>query len=273
MRYWRVCLCVCLLLVSMTPQLASAQSDLGELVTDRPDFTESSVVVGTGVIQVESGTSLEFDGAGDAHSRTLTTPLALMRLGVSKTLELRLSSDGGLFSTYGQGASRFSTNAAADMEVGAKWAFFTHEPAGFALAVIPMVSLPVGSSLGSSGSYDPTVKLTWAKSLPSGFDLSGNYNVAAIRDDLGRYAEQAHSVSLAHEVGGGWGMYWEAFGFITSGRPYGAAWTVNSGVTHGIGGNAQFDVEVGRGVTAAAPDWFVGMGMAMRRAPWRRAVQ
>lgn len=98
-------------------------------------------------------------------------------------------------------------------------------------------------------------------------------NVARLADDLGRYTEQAHSVSLGHELTGGWGMYWEGYGFITSGRPFGQAWTLNTGVTHGLGSNAQFDVEVGRGVSAAAPDWFVGVGMGIRTAALRRMLQ
>lgn len=275
MRIRRVWVGVCglLLVLALARNGAAQATDLGELVTDRPDFTESSNVVGKGVMQFETGSSIEFDGTGDAHSRTVTLPLALMRLGVSKRLELRLSGDGGIFTTYGQGTSRFRTNAASDMEVGAKWVFLDREASGFAMAVIPMMSLPIGSAVSSSGSLDPTVKLTWAKSLPSGFELSGNYNVARLRDDLGRYSEQAHSVSLGHDIGAGFGMYWEGYGFITSGRPYGAAWTLNTGITHGIGGNTQLDLEIGRGVTAAAPDWFVGVGMGIRTAALRRAIQ
>ena len=113
----------------------------------------------------------------------------------------------------------------------------------------------------------------WAKDLPRGFDVSGNFNVAVLADDLGRYTEQAHSVSVAHDLAGGWGMYWEGYGFITSKRPVGQAWTVNTGISHGIGGNAQFDVEVGHGVSAAAPDWFMGVGFGVRTAALRRVLQ
>lgn len=274
MRNARVTRLLCLMVVVLWSRLAVAQTtDVGELVTDRPDFTESSVVVGPGMMQLETGSSLEFDGSGDGRSRTLTTPLALMRMGISKTVELRFSSDGDIFTAFGQGPSRVTTNGLADIEVGAKWVFLDRKEQTFAMAMIPMVSVPLGSSVASSGYWDPMVKLTWAKSLSRGFELSGNYNVARLGDDLGRYTEQAHSVSLAHDLVGGWGMYWEGYGFVTTGRPVGQAWTVNSGVTHGLGANAQFDVEVGRGVTAAAPDWFIGVGMGIRTAALRRVLQ
>jgi hypothetical protein len=40
---------------------------------------------------------------------------------------------------------------------------------------------------------------------------------------------------------------------------------VNSGVTMALGANGQVDVEVGRGVSGQAQDWFVGIGFAVRR--------
>lgn len=176
MRNARMTELVCGAVLLLLPVVAAAQTtDVGELVTDRPDFTESSMVVGPGMMQLETGSSLEFDGRGDGRSRTLTTPLALMRLGISRTVELRLSSDGDIFTAFGQGSSRFSTNGFADVEVGAKWVFLDRKAQAFAMAVIPMVSVPVGTAIASSGTLDPTVKLTWAKSLPGGFDLSGNY--------------------------------------------------------------------------------------------------
>lgn len=266
-RVWQA-VCVCAVLV--VPEYAWAQTDAGELVTDRPDFTESSRVVGRGIIQVESGTLIELDGSGDQRSRTVTAPLALMRLGVSPRLELRLSGNGGIFSSYGQGPSRLTATGGSDIELGAKYVLVNREDSGFAMGLIPMLSLPVGSDVMSSGTYDPAVKFTWAQSLRRGFELSGNVNLSRLSDGLGRYTEQAYSLSMGHDLVGAWAMYAEAFGFVTPGRDYGQAWTANAGVTHPFGPNFQFDVEAGRGLTAAAPDWFIGIGMAVRTSALRR---
>ena len=64
---------------------ASAQSVEGrapELVTDRPDFTESSDVVGAGLVQFEMGTTFESEGQADARDRAMTFPLGLVRIRV-----------------------------------------------------------------------------------------------------------------------------------------------------------------------------------------------
>ena len=253
------------------PARAAAQGDVSDLVTDRPDFTESSAVVGRGMLQVEMGSTFESEGASDARTRTFTAPLGLVRLGIARSLELRLSGAGDIISSYGQGLGSVSVSGGSDLEIGMKWVFLDHEDKGFAMAVIPMLSLPVGSVAMSSSTYDPTVKLTWAKTLSRGFDLSGNFNVSRPTDVDGRYTEQAYSASLAHALSTNWGGYWEVYGFVPLGREDGQAWTANTGVTRSIGSSAQVDVEVGRGVTAAAPDWFVGVGVGIRTSALRRS--
>lgn len=115
----------------------------------------------------------------------------------------------------------------------------------------------------SSGSYDTTVKTTWAADLPRDFGLSGNVNVPRLGDDASRFSQGAFSVSLAHSLGGPWAGYWEGYAVTPMTRDAGAGWTVNSGVTRAIGANLQVDLEIGRGVTHAA-DWFVGVGFVVR---------
>lgn len=262
------------LILSPVSVLAQDNTGLPELITDRPDFTESSDVVGRGIVQLEMGTTFESNRTGADQDRTMSTPLALARIGVSKRLELRFSTDGYVLDSLRSGFGQATTKGQADIEVGAKFVLSNGaRTRGLAMAVIPMASLPTGSDAMSSDTVDPTVKFTWAKDLPRDFSLSGNYNISRLGDDLGRYTEQALSFSLGHDLAGGWGGYWETYGFMPKGRPGTAAWTVNTGVTHGLGGNAQVDLEVGRGVTAAAPDWFVGVGFGIRTSALRSLVR
>src|SRR6185295_10442814 len=62
-------------------------------VTDRPDFTESSAVVGKGFVQLEMGTTVEVDRAAGTSHRTVTLPLGLVRVGFGSRAEFRVSSD------------------------------------------------------------------------------------------------------------------------------------------------------------------------------------
>jgi hypothetical protein len=238
---------------------ASAQAQTEsrpDLVTDRPDFTESSEVVGHGLFQFEAGVNYE----GDSAARSLTVPGALLRLGFGPRLELRLATDGFLSQRVGG----LRVSGAGDAEIGAKIRLFDQAAAGVDIAIIPAVSLPTGSDSQSSGGVDPSFKLTWARSMPGDFGLTGNLNVASLTESETRFVQRAVSVSLGRALVAGWGGFLEAYAFSPMERGLGAGATVDGGITRPLGANLQFDVEAGRGVTADAPDWFVGFGFAVR---------
>ena len=229
--------------------------DVPEIVTDRPDFTESSETIPRGWLQIESGVSLE----GDAATRAFTAPSALFRLGLGHRTELRFGAEGLVAESTGS----FRRSGGSDLEVGAKIRILDADRAGIDLALLPMVSLPTGAAHLTSGGYDPTLKITWARELPSGFGLTGNVNLSSLTEDGQRFHQEAISFSLGHDLFKGWGAYAEAYGFSKMSAAEGAGITVNGGLSHLVGRRAQFDIEAGRGVTSAAPDWFVGIGFAV----------
>src|SRR5690242_18428459 len=78
-----------------------------ELVTDRPDFTESSEVVGPRVVQIESGFTLEQD---DASTRQMTAPQMLVRVGIGRRAELRFAGDGFVSQSLSTAAGHVRTS-------------------------------------------------------------------------------------------------------------------------------------------------------------------
>jgi hypothetical protein len=242
---------------------APTTPERGELVTDRPDFTESSLVVGKGIWQLETGAIYGGEGA----ARAFAAPQALLRVGVSRNLELRFGTAGVLAERDGAGFE--NTVGGADFELGAKLTLLDEEKHGIAMSVIPIVSFPTGSTAFTSGGVDPTVKFTWARDLPSGFGLSGNFNVMSQTEEDQRFTRGAWSLSLGHDLAFGWGGYAEVFGFSSLEKGGGQAWTFNGGVTHPVGPDRQVDITVGKGVSDAADDWFVSAGFSLRGG-WRR---
>lgn len=232
--------------------------ELPELVTDRPDYTEATDVAGTGIFQFEQGFTIE----RDKSTYSFTGPELLMRVGVGKRFEFRFGGD-GVDASWG-GGQRL-TRGTADSEVGAKIMLSGERHYMPAFSLLPMISLPTGHHLFSSGGYDPTVKLAWSKSLPWKFDVGGNFNVSSLSTPEGRFLQTATSVSFGHDLAAGFGGYWEVFGFSPIDKDSASAWIANTGLTHGIGRNAQLDVRVGRRITAEGPDVFFGFGLAFRR--------
>ena len=65
------------------------------VIPDRPDFVESSDVVGKGRVQLETSVAWERDRAGAVKTRLASTP-TLLRIGTGEDWELRFETDGRL---------------------------------------------------------------------------------------------------------------------------------------------------------------------------------
>ena len=99
---------------------ASASAD-DSIATDRPDFVESSAVVGKGRLQVESSVAVERTGSDDERETVWSTP-TLLRFGVTDSIELRVESDGALRQrTSAPGSPGGTERGYGDLSVGMKW--------------------------------------------------------------------------------------------------------------------------------------------------------
>ena len=99
----------------------SGGPDLDEpLVSDRPDFTESSVTVGRGVTQIEMGYTYTFDEEGADSTKSHSYPEVLLRHGIlAEWLELRIFWNYGNASGFA-GGGPFSVSGAEDLGLGLK---------------------------------------------------------------------------------------------------------------------------------------------------------
>lgn len=235
-----------------------AGAELPEMVTDRPDFTESTDVVGKDIVQIENGFTMERNLGGN----NIAGPELLVRVGLTKRVEFRIGGDGFL-SQRMPGAARII--GYSDMEIAAKITIFgegKHRPA---LSLIPLLSAPLGCASFTSGAWDPTLKVALGKDFPKGFSLGGNVNLSSLTTPDGRFFQTALSASLGHSLGRGFGAYGEVFGFTPWDRGSTAAWIANTGVTRSLGRNAQVDIRFGKRLNSAGPNWFWGIGLAVRQ--------
>jgi outer membrane putative beta-barrel porin/alpha-amylase len=258
---------IALVVLGTTRVWAQQTADAQPPITpDRPDYTEGTDVVAPGVVQFESGVTYEGRTRDGVASRSVTAPVALVRIGLLPRVEMRLGADGFL----SENAGGVRTSGYSDFELSTKLQLLDQHEAGIDLAVITLVSLPTGANGFSSGGIDPTLKIAWGRDIPAGFDVSGNINFASVTDDLGRFGQRAVSVSFGHDLLAGFGGFIEAYSFTPMEGGERSGVTLDWGVSHLIGRDFQFDVEAGRGLTGAAPDWFVGAGFALRGRPTSR---
>jgi hypothetical protein len=242
-----------------------------ELVTDRPDQTESPATVPPGYVQVEAGWLGSRDGRGDARVEREEGPGTLVRLGLVDGVELRLGWEGRVEEKVGRGG-RDRTAGAGDAELGVK-VRLGRPPAGAPgpteAALLFGVTLPVGARRLTSDRYDPAFRLAVAHALSDRLDLAANLGMswssepgeAGVRET---FSSVDYTVALGRALGGRLGAFVEAFGSLPADAPGGAAHSLDGGLTFQLRPNLQFDLAAGAGLTAEAPDRFLGVGVAVR---------
>jgi hypothetical protein len=239
-----------------------------ELVTDRPDQTESSETVRPGYVQFEFGwTHTEDDEIVGVTSDSL--PETLIRVGILDNVEFRFGFDGYIWEDVdGPGTTSVSHDGAGDLGIGLKWRLW--EEAGWTpqTAVIAGTTLPTGAAAMSSERFDPSIRLACAHALTERLGLG--YNVAAnwgteedAVGDRDTKASVAYSAVLGIALTDELGTFVEFFGEAPTGQGKPAN-SIDTGLTYALADNLQVDVLGGVGISEAADDWFVGAGLVWR---------
>jgi hypothetical protein len=240
---------------------AVAQTD-PPFVVERPSFSTPPDVVGRGFWQIEAGVAWERDAALDGPSRTTwTLPNGIVRLGVSRRLELRFATT-GLVSTRERGTR---DTAATDIELGVKYQVASQAGHGVDLSLVPMVSLPTGGA-GSSRNADPSVILTANRAMgAAGLNLNVKWSAPSVGDDASSRARVLDwSAVLAFPVRGAWSAFVEGVATDVDTADVPTQWIGNAGLGRQVGANLLLDVYGGVGLNDAAPDWTIGAGLGWR---------
>lgn len=249
--------------ISLVLSTGSLMAQDGALVTDRPGLLFSTQVVGRGVWQLESGVAYTGDEEGriDATSWGLATSL---RLGLGDDLELRLGAplwtrveiEGPFFDLDDEGYG--------DLELGFKWSRELAAVSGMNIALIPAVTLPTGERGFSA--EEPVGSLNAVASAPLGAAWSGTALLGA-RGGEDEAGERFGAVTIAILAGralpaDGWSGYLEAgWTFPDEGGDVGL---VGAGVTYLLSDDVQLDTSFDAGLTDAAPDLQLGVGLSVR---------
>jgi hypothetical protein len=241
--------------------LCSAQSSVTgtvtgtapEIATDRPDVTESSIVVPKESLQIENGATWTTDHHG---YQTYDLSESLIRLGVSTRTEIRFVVPNYLGSFTGPNASGL-----ADIALGMKQQLGPL-PGGFDLSVIVAVSLPSGASRVSSHGYDPFIKFPWSKELRAGWSIGGMQSLFWNSEDHKRNGDWEQTFYVEKEILKSWDGFVEYAGdFSQRGGPKEIA---HFGTAYRITPSQQVDFHFGFGVSSAAPRRFFAVGYSFR---------
>ena len=172
-----------------------------DLVTDRPDITESALVVPARNIQLEMGGSLE----NFEFEQVLNTPSFLFRIGINNRFELRLGS------TYSFANDQYGFNAT---EIGLKVNLNENRNANYQHAMLLGVGVPylVATDLRSNSFSTPSIIYAFQFDLSKRVGFSSN--IGGIWDSESNGARFIYSASFAFALTPKLGLYTEIYGFV-----------------------------------------------------------
>jgi hypothetical protein len=262
--------------LAMSALLASSLCALGysahageeePIVTDRPDFVESSDVVGKGRVQIETGLSIDRKTEGGIKTRTITTP-TLIRVGISDKWELRAESDGRTW----ERTENVSTGAVSsihgysDFAVGAKYHVADAVGAMPSLGVLTHFDIAAGSTAFRGKGVRPSVRLVGEWELPNEMSLGVMPGLIYDRNEAdARY----FGGILGVVVGKSWServrTFVElSFPQIANKTNGGSSSSLDVGAALLLDKNVQLDVVLSQGLNKNAPDFTLGVGLSAR---------
>jgi len=239
--------------------LASIQSVIGfgqsseEIITDRPDITESSIVVPPGTLQSENGVMW----TGEHGKSTLDASESLLRLGVGSRAEVRIELPNYLGGLGGRGNSSGLT----DFSAGAKYQVGPL-PGAVDLAVIAGVSFPTGNRSISNHGFDPFVKFPWSRELRPGWSVGGMQSLFWDTENGRRNVTWEPAFYLQRELTKHSDAFVEyAADYMLSSD---ARQLIHLGAAYRFTDKQQIDIHFGFGLSHAAPRYFFAAGYSFR---------
>jgi Putative MetA-pathway of phenol degradation len=244
-----------------------------ELVTDRPDKTESPYTVDAGHYQLEMDLVSYSD---DKHNRlpnateveSWTVPSINLKAGLLNNLDAQL-----ILLPYNkvrvhERATGLVTrqHGFGDVTARLKYNLWGNDEGKTALGLLPFVKLPTSYDGLGNNSVEGGLIIPLALSLPGDFGLGAMTEVDAIRDSFGGgyHPEFINSITLGHDLFGNLGGYVEFFSLVSAESRSPWIGTFDVGLTYGIGKNIQLDCGVNIGLTRSADDVNPFLGISFR---------
>jgi hypothetical protein len=222
------------------------------IATDRPDVTNSSVVVPVGSLQNENGANVSRRAGADIFDGTNNR----WRLGIAPCFEVLIDLPNYVGTFRGAGDSGFGNVAPAF-----KWQI-SPAPGKVDLSMTIGAGLPTGAVAIAGRGVQPYLQFPWSVELGGGWGITGMVtNFFAPADPVNKFSNQSTFV-LEREFGERSFLFVEYVGdFPLNG---GTGQLINSGGGYRITDTRQIDFHIGFGLNRNSPNYIFGLGYSFR---------
>jgi len=227
------------------------------LVTDRPDITESALVIPRGYFQIEIGTSVELFRSNELNGNAYNLPTFLLRLGINDRIEVRVGSTYSIF----QDRQQLNPENAQGMngsEIGVKINLNDNSDANFRHALIAGVGVPylVATELQESEFSTPTILYLASFNLNSWLSFSSN--VGGVWSAQNGAASIVYTASFAFGLSNRIGAFTELYGAGSEDGPNSTS--LDAGFTYLINNQMQLDASAGLSILPEVDYYFISAG-------------
>jgi hypothetical protein len=222
-----------------------------EIATDRPDVTNSSVVLPAGSLQIENGINFS---ARDG-SRSVDGTNTRLRAGLASCLEFLVDVPTYVATVRGPG-SGFS-----DVAPALKWQI-SPNPGKVDLSAVFGLALPTGSAGIAGRGGQPYLQFPWSWELRGGWGLSGMLTEFIRPSDPASKLITETTFVIEKKVSEKGSLFLE---YVGDYRENGSsAQLLNSGGLYRLSPHQQVDFHVALGLNHNAPSYIIGVGYSIR---------
>jgi Putative MetA-pathway of phenol degradation len=221
------------------------------IATDRPDVTNSSLVVPLGSLQSENGINLS--GRDDATLLDATN--TRLRLGVAHCLEVLVDVP-TYFAVLGGEASSGWTNVTPAI----KWQV-SPVPGKIDLSLVAGAGLPTGTPSIVGHGVQPYLQSPWSWEVGDGWSVNGMLTAFLFPSDVNKLTTET-TLSIEKEIGKNADLFVEYVGdYPERGN---SQLLLNSGGPYRITQTQQIDFHVAFGLNDNSADYIFGLGHSFR---------
>jgi hypothetical protein len=225
-------------------------SSADEIATDRPDVTNSSLVVPYASLQMENGV----DWTTEDGSNVLDGTNTRLRLGIAHCTEFLIDVPSYFLSLDGSRPSGFSN-------VVVSFKRQLPVPFGLDLSATAGLGFPSGSSKIAGRGYQPYIEFPWSYEIVDPWKAAGMFTLTWFPSESSRNPTLQSTFSLERAFGPSADMYFEYVGDFSHQSPSqvldtGGAWRFTK--------TQQLDFHVGFGLNNSSVDHYFGLGYSFR---------
>ena len=248
----RALICAALLAWPRAGWAADCPAPADVIETDRPDTTNSSLVIPYGSLQLENGVNW----AARQGSQVLDGSETRVRLGVAHCGEVLLD-----VPDYFGALNGLALSGLSDLIVSVKRQLFT-ERRSFSLSAAAGLGIPVGRSVDGGHFYTPYVQLPWSLAITDDWSLNGMLTVTRLVAHIANKTNVEPTLVVEREFGSKGDLFVEYIGdYSTSNQ---ASQVIDVGGSWHVTPRQQLDFHLGVGLTRTAPDQYIGVGYSFR---------